>query len=50
MVAVAKIFRDVLDDRREPAQGMRLLRAIEPSAAYSNGFVHGANGALYVMG
>lgn len=50
MVAVAKIFRDVLDDRREPEQGMRLLRAIEPSAAYSNGFVHGANGALYVMG
>jgi collagenase-like PrtC family protease len=49
MVAVAQVFRDVLDDRCEPAHAMRLLRAIEPNAAYSNGFVHGTDGALYVI-
>ena len=50
MVAVSRVFRDVLDDSCEPAHAMRLLRAIEPNAAYSNGFVQGTNGALYVMG
>jgi collagenase-like PrtC family protease len=49
MVAAAQVFRDVLDDRIEPQHAMRLLRAIEPNAAHSNGFVHGTDGALYVM-
>jgi collagenase-like PrtC family protease len=49
MVAVARVFRDVLDDHCDPSHGMRLLRAIAPDAAFSNGFVHGTEGALHVM-
>lgn len=50
MVAVASVFRDVLDGAVEPAHAMRLLRAIAPEAAFSNGFVHGVDGATYVVG
>lgn len=49
MVAVARVFRDVLDDTCEPSRAMRLLRAIAPDAAFSNGFTHGVNGATYVI-
>lgn len=49
MVAVARTFRDVLDDTCEPSRAMQLLRAIAPDAAFSNGFVHGVNGATYVV-
>lgn len=49
MVAVSRIFRDVLDGTREPAHAMRLLRAATPKAAFSNGFARGTNGALYVI-
>ena len=50
MVAVARLFRDVLDDASEPANALRLLGRIAPEAAFSNGFVHGTNGAVYVLG
>lgn len=50
MVAVARVFRDVLDDTCEPVHAMRLLAAIAPEAAFSNGFVRGTNGAVYVSG
>jgi collagenase-like PrtC family protease len=48
MVAVARLFRDVLDGRREPEDAMSRLRAACPDAVFSNGFVQGAAGALYV--
>jgi collagenase-like PrtC family protease len=48
MVAVAGIFRDVLDGKCEPAQAMPELRALYPGPAFSNGFVRGTIGAHYV--
>ena len=50
MVAVSKIFRNTLDGAREPAHAMRSLRTLMPEAIYSNGFLHGTNGANYVIG
>ena len=50
MTAVARAFRDVLDDVCEPTRAMRLLHALVPDAAFSNGFTHGVNGATYVVG
>jgi collagenase-like PrtC family protease len=48
MVAVAGTFRDVLDGRCEPGEGLSRLRAIYPHVTFSNGFIHGTSGALYV--
>ena len=48
MVSVARLFRDVLDGRREPENAMARLHALCPDAAFSNGFVRGVAGALYV--
>jgi collagenase-like PrtC family protease len=48
MVSVARHFRDVLDGRREPEDATERLRALCPDAAFSNGFVRGVAGALYV--
>jgi collagenase-like PrtC family protease len=50
MVAVARVFRDVLDDVCPPSDAMRLIQGIAPDATFSNGFVHGMNGANYVVG
>lgn len=50
MVAVARVFRDVLDGACEPEHGMHRLTRIAPKIAFSNGFVHGTNGADYVSG
>lgn len=50
MVAVARLFREVLDGRREAAHAMRALRGVCGEAAFCNGFAHGTNGALYVFG
>jgi len=44
MVAVARLFRDVLDGGAEPAQVMARLGAIAPFAAFCNGFVRGQPG------
>ncbi|MDQ8698259.1 U32 family peptidase [Hyphomicrobium sp. LHD-15] len=49
MVAVSRVFRDVLDDHCDPEHALRLLRTIAPDTAFSNGFVHNTDGALYVM-
>lgn len=48
MVAVAQLFRGVLDGRRDADEAFMLSRDICPSATFANGFVHGAAGALYV--
>lgn len=50
MVAVSQIFRDTLDGTREPAHAMRALHALAPEAVFSNGFMHGTNGAIYAIG
>lgn len=50
MVAVSRIFRDVLDGVCEPSHGMQRLQATTPDAAFSNGFVHGVDGATLVVG
>jgi len=49
MVAVSQLFRDVLDGVHEPGHALRLLRALCPEVAFSNGFLHGTEGAMYVM-
>lgn len=49
MVAVAKVFRDVLDGRDDAEGGNRRLAALYPSAPFSNGFLHGSAGVSYVM-
>ncbi len=45
MVAVARLFRDVLDGRRETGAAKEMLRDLIPKAAFSNGFLHGIEGA-----
>jgi collagenase-like PrtC family protease len=49
MVSVARLFRDVLDARREPEEATAHLRAICRDASFSNGFVHGRSGAQYLI-
>ena len=44
MVAVAALFRDVLDGRRESAGADAALAVIAGGAAFSNGFYHGVSG------
>ncbi len=48
MVAVAKVFRDVLDARRTPGDGRRRLEALAGFAPFSNGFYHGREGVALV--
>ena len=48
MVAVAQLFRAVLDGRRDADEAFALSHDACPSATVANGFVHGAAGALYV--
>jgi collagenase-like PrtC family protease len=48
MVAVARVFRDVLDGRMAGAEGRALLARIYPQAPFANGFLHGQAGADYV--
>ncbi len=50
MVAVARLFRDVLDGRREPEAGFAGLGALIPGAAFSSGFYHGIEGAALCAG
>lgn len=46
MVAVAQIFRDVLDGCRTYEDGMSQLLRIYPDVPFANGFVHGQPGAV----
>lgn len=48
MVAVARIFRDVLDGRLEAAAGADRLRAMLPGMPFSNGFLHGREGRTLI--
>lgn len=48
MVAVARIFHDVLDGNREHEDARRSLSQIYPDVPFANGFVHGQPGAAFV--
>jgi collagenase-like PrtC family protease len=48
MVEVAKVFRAVLEGRADAKEGASRLQTIYPNVPFSNGFLHGAAGALYV--
>ncbi|WP_018238755.1 U32 family peptidase [Ensifer sp. BR816] len=48
MVAVARLYDDVLQGRLDPEEGISLLRQIYPAAPLSNGFHHGQEGAAWV--
>jgi hypothetical protein len=48
MVAVARIFRDVLDGNREHEDATRALSHIYPDVPFANGFVHAQRGAAFV--
>lgn len=48
MVAVARIYREMLDGRLEPETALEQLRAIYPAAPFSNGFLHAVEGAKWV--
>ena len=47
MVAVARVYDDVLHGRTDPAEGVERLRAIYPGVPFSNGFYHGEAGASW---
>ncbi|MBS0522025.1 MAG: U32 family peptidase [Proteobacteria bacterium] len=48
MVAVAKLFREVLDGRREGEDAVRALASVYPQTAFANGFLYGSPGAQFV--
>lgn len=48
MVAVARVFRDVLDDRQAPPAALETLAGLAPGKPFSNGFHHGAAGAEFI--
>jgi len=48
MVAVARIFRDVIDGKRTYEDGMRDLSIIYPDVPFANGFIHGEPGAVFI--
>lgn len=48
MVAVAKLFRDVLDGRVSAVEAGRLLGDLVPEAEFANGYIHGREGHLLV--
>ncbi len=48
MVDVAKIFRDVLDGRKDAEAGCRRLEQVYPNVPFANGFLYGAPGFSYV--
>lgn len=48
MVAVARLFRAILDGRTEATQAHTALEAIYPGVPFSNGFLYGAEGARWI--
>ena len=48
MVAVARLYRSVLDDQLEAEEAIEQLQAIYPAAPLSNGFHHAREGAAWV--
>jgi hypothetical protein len=47
MVAVAKLFREVLGSRLDGAEAVARLRELYVGAHFSNGFLHGLPGHMY---
>ncbi|HVI51424.1 MAG TPA: U32 family peptidase [Candidatus Sulfotelmatobacter sp.] len=50
MVAVARLFRDVLDGKLAAAEAEELLEKLNPDAEFSNGYIHGQPGHMMVVG
>ncbi len=50
MVAVAKLYRDVLDGTRDAASALAALRVLTGSVPFVNGFLHGREGLAWVGG
>ena len=48
VVAVARVFRDVLDNRQAPPAALETLAGLAPGKPFSNGFHHGRAGAEFV--
>lgn len=44
MVAIARLFREMLDDQVDVAQGAERIGQLFPSVPFSNGFLHGEAG------
>jgi collagenase-like PrtC family protease len=47
MVAVAKLYREVLDGRRDTAEAENELASLYPNAPFVNGFLHALPGAVH---
>jgi collagenase-like PrtC family protease len=47
MAAVARVFRDVLDGRRDAEGGSHALSLLYPGIPFTNGFLHGIAGAEF---
>ncbi len=50
MVAVARIFRGVLENSMEIAEAQQLLAGLAPDFVFSNGYFHGVEGGEMVTG
>ncbi|ASY60777.1 putative protease (plasmid) [Sinorhizobium sp. CCBAU 05631] len=48
MVAIARLYDEVLHGRMDPEEGIARLRQVYPAAPLSNGFHHGQEGAAWV--
>jgi collagenase-like PrtC family protease len=48
MVAVAQVFREVLDDELDPAEAECRIAALLPRSRFANGFLHGVAGHQHV--
>lgn len=48
MVAVARIFREALDERISAAEARQKIRALDAPGPFANGFFHGRAGHRYV--
>lgn len=48
MVGVARVFREVLDGRRDAEEGQRALARLYPDVPFANGFFYGRPGAALV--
>jgi hypothetical protein len=48
MIAIARIFRAVIDRRMAPEEAMAELSILVPAMPFSNGFFHGAEGLRFL--
>ena len=47
MVAVARVFRDLLDGRRQPGEAHESLAGLAGGIPFSNGFYYGVEGVAF---